>query len=84
MSLRQFARGAVLALAMPWLIYFALNLYIKYRNRAPQDFAYHDSYFLAANVGWIGYLACAVMLLAVYSVVVVSFNWIWKRVKPGR
>lgn len=84
MSLRQFARGTVLALAIPGLIYFALKLYIAYRNQSPQDFAYHDNYFLAGNVGWAGYLACAVLLLALYCAAVASFNWIWKRIKPGR
>ncbi|AZN39445.1 hypothetical protein [Paenibacillus albus] len=84
MTLRQFARGLTGALVVPWFIYFALHLYVEYRNQAPDDFAYHDSYFLALNVGWIGYFTLVVVLLAVYSIAVASFNWIGKRRKPGR
>ncbi|SFT20043.1 hypothetical protein [Paenibacillus sp. BC26] len=82
MTRRQAAAGAVLSLAFPGIVYAILYAIVELKNRQPQDYAYHDSYFLVMHVGWIGYMTCAAIVMVFYAIAVTGYRFV-KRLGRG-
>ncbi|SDW68026.1 hypothetical protein [Paenibacillus sp. CF384] len=81
MTRRQAVVGAILSLIFPSLVYVILYVIVALKNRAEQDFAYHDSYFLVMHVGWGGYLTCAVLAMLLFTIVVWGYWFVRKLIK---
>jgi len=84
MTKRQLTAGIVISLLFPGLLYFILKGIEKLSTNAePNDFQYHDSYFIVFHLTAEAYLVLSLFIFIIYLIGILLFKAIKAAYKRG-